>query len=108
MWPRVPHGTVSGMTTSTNSRTQPAFARRFDRRLATAGLPLVATASLLLGGVSAASAAPVSSDPTGCSATLARAAAWPGSFSDRTGTHRISSDAYYSYLLRQPSCAVIQ
>jgi hypothetical protein len=106
MWSAGPRGSVSGMTTSSITRPQPSLRQRFPRRLAPAGVPLVAVACLLLSaGVSAASSDPASPDPAGCSATLARAAVWPGTFTDPNGTHRIYSDAYDTYLAHRAPCA---
>jgi tagatose-1,6-bisphosphate aldolase len=73
-------------------------------RLAAAEIQLVALC-LLAAGQSAASAAPAAADPAGCSTVLAGAAVWPGTVSDRSGTRRIFSDAYYSFLDRRPACA---
>jgi hypothetical protein len=108
MWPIAAHGSVSGMTTSVTTRRQPAPDRRSAGHIASAGVPLLALTCLLCAGVPAASAAPASPDSSGCSATLARAAVWPGTFADRTGVHRVHSDGFDSYLAAQPPCAVRQ
>jgi len=70
-------------------------------RLAAAEIQLVALC-LLAAGQSAASAAPAAADPAGCSAVLA--GVWPGTISDRSGTRRVFSDAYDSFLDRRPAC----
>src|SRR4051794_6674050 len=78
--------------------------RRPGVRLAAAEIQLVALC-LLAAGQSAASAAPAAAAPAGCSAVLAGAAVWPGTVSDRSGTQRVVSDAYDSFLDRRPACA---
>jgi hypothetical protein len=84
----------------------PASTRRpLPSRWAAAGVTLVALIFQIVTGTSVASAAPAMVDPAGCSATLGRAAVWPGTVSGSTGTRRVFSDAYYTHLLRDPACA---
>jgi hypothetical protein len=64
---------------------------------------LVATGTLLL-IPSAALADPPALNRDPCAVLLAQAAHWPGSIDTATGTVRLVSDAYVTYLSRQPEC----
>ncbi|TFV91550.1 hypothetical protein E4P40_05850 [Blastococcus sp. CT_GayMR20] len=65
----------------------------------------VATATALaLAGSATASAHPGVFDSETCAESLTRVWSWPGSISEEPGGHLIFSDAYESYLLRQPPC----
>jgi len=55
-------------------------------------------------GSTAASAHPGVYDSETCGASLTRVWSWPGRVSDEPRDHVIFSDAYESYLLRQPPC----
>lgn len=82
----------------------PGLRRPLPRRTALGGMLVLALCSLLHTGTPAAAASGVA-DPVACSATLARAAAWPGTVADAAGTRRVFSDAYYTNLLSRPACA---
>jgi hypothetical protein len=74
--------------------------RSTTRRTVVAGVLALATSTALMwGGTAAAADPPALNDP--CAQLLARAAEWPGDYSD--GSRHVS-DAYLSYLLRQPVC----
>jgi len=65
----------------------------------------VATATgLAWAGSSTASAHPGVFDSETCAASLTRVWSFPGRISDEPRDHVIFSDAYESYVLRQPPC----
>ena len=68
-----------------------------------------AVTTTLIGGLIVLTPAAASAEPrprdTACSVLLQRAVAWPGSVSTPQGEVRYVSDAFHSYLLRQPECA---
>ena len=68
---------------------------------------LVAGVAAALVGVPAvaAFADPPGIDPPSCAQTLQRVHQWPGTISTAHGTVTLVSDAYDSYLSRQPECA---
>jgi hypothetical protein len=70
-----------------------------------AAAALVAGAVLLTPAVAAADPPALDTRELSCSAVLARAAAFPGSVARDDGDIRLVSDAYVSYLMRQPECA---
>ena len=75
--------------------------RHTTRRSVAAGSATVVTGLLLtLGGPAAADPPALDFDP--CVNTLERAGQWPGVLSDGT---RLYSDAFDSYLSRQPACS---
>jgi hypothetical protein len=61
----------------------------------------LAAATGLVGGGAAAQADPPALNVDPCAQLLAEAAVWPGDMSDGT---RLVSDAFDSYLNRQPAC----
>ncbi|NYJ08331.1 hypothetical protein [Petropleomorpha daqingensis] len=74
---------------------------RLSRALLVAGVAggLVAVPAV------AAWADPPGIDPPSCAHTLARVHQWPGTIATSHGTVTLVSDAYDSYLARQPECA---
>lgn len=65
-----------------------------------------ATAALLAGAVGGIAAAdPPALDRDPCSVAIARAGVWPGTLDTHHHQYRLVSDAYDSYLSRQPECA---
>jgi hypothetical protein len=75
--------------------------RTISRRTAVLSAGLATATALVLFGPSSASADPPGLNVDPCVQELARAAEWPGD--DSAGT-RFVSDAYDSYLSRQPAC----
>ena len=76
-----------------------------SRRAVRTTVPVVATLAVLLLAPSAAVADPPALNVDECSALLSRAALWPGGIEDESGTVRLVSDAYTSYLSAQPPCS---
>ena len=74
--------------------------RTIRRTLATASTAVAAGLLVTLGGPAAADPPPLNVDP--CVQELAKAAEWPSNSSD---DQRYFSDAYASYLSRQPACS---
>ena len=70
-------------------------------RTAVLTVGLATATGLVLFGTSSAGADPPELNVDPCAQELARAAEWPGGDSDGT---RFFSDAYDSYLSRQPAC----
>jgi len=72
----------------------------------TAVLLVSATAAtgLAWAGAGSATAHPGVFDSESCAASLTRVWFWPGRISDEPGAPVLHSDAYESYLLRQPPC----
>jgi hypothetical protein len=75
--------------------------RTLLQRTAVLTVGLATAAGLALVGPSSANADPPALNVDPCVQELARAAEWPGDDSDGT---RFFSDAYDSYLSRQPAC----
>lgn len=69
----------------------------------TATVTVVATV-LLAGSGGIAAADPPSLDVDPCAATIAAAGIWPGTAGEGDQAYRLVSDAYDSYLSRQPEC----
>ena len=67
-------------------------------------VPVVATLAALLLVPSTATADPPALNRDPCAQLLARAAIWPGGLEDDSGTVRLVSDAYVSYVSSQPDC----
>jgi hypothetical protein len=61
-------------------------------------------AGLLLGTGGIATADPPALNVDPCAATLAAAGVWPGTLDDGHHGYRLVSDAFDSYLSRQPAC----
>jgi hypothetical protein len=74
---------------------------RHGRALLVAGV----TAGLVAVPAVAALADPPGIDPPSCEQTLQRVHSWPGSIETSSGSVTLVSDAYGSYLARQPECA---
>jgi hypothetical protein len=73
---------------------------RRSRALLVAGV----TAGLVAVPAVAAWADPPGIDPPSCEQTLQRVHQWPGTMTTSHGTVTLVSDAYDSYLARQPEC----
>ena len=66
----------------------------------------LATVAVLLGTTAGVAAAdPPALNRSECAATLAEAGVWPGTMSDGSGSIRLVSDAFDSYLSRHGGCA---
>ncbi len=74
-------------------------------RSRTAAITLATTAVLTgaLGGVAAADPPALDRDP--CATTIAAAGVWPGTVGEGRHAQRLVSDAFDTYLSRQPECA---
>jgi hypothetical protein len=67
----------------------------------------LAMAVVLTGTVSGVAAAdPPALNRDACAGTIAAAGVWPGTIGDGHHAYRVVSDAYDSYLSRQPGCAL--
>jgi hypothetical protein len=75
--------------------------RSFTQRTATVLFSLATATALACGGAATAAADPPGADFDPCANTLAQVTQWPGTLADGS-TH--VSDAYDSYLGRQPAC----
>jgi hypothetical protein len=71
------------------------------RRTTTVAVALATATGLAWGGATSAAADPPALNVDPCAQELAKAAEWPGTDSDG---FRFFSDAYDSYLGRQPAC----
>ncbi|WP_116453345.1 hypothetical protein [Blastococcus litoris] len=67
-------------------------------------IPLAA-AALVAGSAGIAAADPPALDRDPCSVAIAAAGVWPGTLGTHHHQYRLVSDAYDSYLSRQPECA---
>ena len=76
-----------------------------SRRAVRTTVPVVATLAVLFLAPSAAVADPPAFNRDECSTLLARGALWPGEIETESGTVRLVSDAYTSYLSAQPPCS---
>ena len=79
---------------------------RLSHRTARRVVITVASGVLMAGAASGIAAA----DPPGlnrdaCAVTIAPAGVWPGTIGDDDDQYRLVSDAYDSYLARQPECS---
>jgi hypothetical protein len=75
--------------------------RSFARRTATVLFSIATATALTCSGAATAAADPPGADFDPCANTLAQVTQWPGTLADGS-TH--VSDAYDSYLGRQPAC----
>ena len=78
--------------------------RTLLQRTAVLTVSVATTTGLVWAGSTTASAHPGVFDSETCAASLTRVFSWPGRISDEPRDHVIFSDAYESYLLRQPPC----
>ena len=78
--------------------------RTVVQRTAVLLVSCTAVTGLAWTGPGAATAHPGVFDSETCAASLTRTWFWPGRISDEPGAPVLHSDAYESYLLRQPPC----
>ncbi|HET6393767.1 MAG TPA: hypothetical protein VFG13_13175 [Blastococcus sp.] len=79
---------------------------RLSHRTGRRAVTTVAAGVLMAGAVSGVAAAdPPALDRDPCSVAIAAAGVWPGTFDVDHHQYRLVSDAYDSYLSRQPECA---
>jgi hypothetical protein len=78
--------------------------RTLLQRTAVLAVSVATATGLAWAGSAAASAHPGVFDSETCAESLTRVWTWPGGISDEPRDHVIFSDAYESYLLRQPPC----
>jgi hypothetical protein len=79
---------------------------RLSHRSGRRALVTVAGTVLMVGAVSGIAAAdPPALDRDPCSVTIAAAGVWPGTYDTGNHQYRLVSDAYDSYLARQPECS---
>ena len=79
---------------------------RLSHRTGRRAVITVAAGVLMAGAVSGVAAAdPPALDRDPCSVTIAAAGVWPGTLDVEHHQYRLASDAYDSYLSRQPVCS---
>ena len=79
---------------------------RLSHRTGRRAVITVAAGVLMAGAVSGVAAAdPPALDRDPCSVTIAAAGVWPGTLDVQHHQYRLVSDAYDSYLSRQPECS---
>jgi hypothetical protein len=78
--------------------------RTLPHRTAVLTVNVVIATGLTWAGAATASAHPGTFDSETCAESLTRVWSWPGRIPDEPHDYVIFSDAYESYLLRQPPC----